>query len=302
MPFLSFSPTSGMDRSENSLNGHSNSMSEMKKHRDSVSTKKAAVTFIPSQIDGLSATTSPHHRPAQTPSKLLFHDLLTLCHYFFTNALSMFSWNDGLLSARNIKSFLRDPLDVRDLICQCMLGFLEFWAIVLGIPATLFLPGLMSLFLAGCLIPVIWGLAWILNDGAGHRVVRCCRRGSSKERDRRMARECVENGLDFGDERWIFIHGIMTRFVNFHHNLKIYILPVLTELAVIKLYTLILPICHEFSAVQSLEFISLLTASSSISYHPSSYALSQAFQHQQQMLYMSKSAAPVWTPRLKKSY
>jgi hypothetical protein len=145
------------------------------------------VNFIPAQIDGLCGTMPASHK--YCASQLMMDDLRVLIQ----NMSYLSAMAKAICSTKVLRGLFKNPMDARDTLLQACLALMQFWALVIALPAFISLPGLLF---AG-FVNVFWlltlAMTWPLS---GPRVLV-------------YEREKAPMTDGFSDERWIYVNGMM---------------------------------------------------------------------------------------------
>jgi hypothetical protein len=97
------------------------------------------------------------------------------------------------------RSIPRSVPDIWDICLQGILSILEFWALIIAVPAFLYLPGIVFVPLCGVFIALVRVLSWPLNKSP---LVR-------------TSRGLKDSTKVFPEETWMFIPGSATRYAAF---------------------------------------------------------------------------------------
>lgn len=154
------------------------------------------VSFIPAQMDGLASTSTEAAR--ETPIRLLMRDagVLILNLRYLPWIILPFKTSDSSAELYMSVSHTRDNL------VQCWLFVVETVLLLVAVPATLVLPGWITILVACLCCFVIQALCLPLQ---GTRIVHSKR-----------YQEIVTGSRRHEDERWIFINGCMTGYNHLH--------------------------------------------------------------------------------------
>jgi len=152
-----------------------------------VTMTSAAVTFVPTLVDGSCGTSPIHHR--EMTLRLVLNELkITVQNLRCLPAMAR-----STCSLDFARSLIRSWADFRDLCLQIALGVVELWGMMLAIPISLTLPGILFAPICAMFVGLVMALSWLLNR---EKVILSTSPSSSKE---------------FSGEKWIYINSSMTR-------------------------------------------------------------------------------------------
>lgn len=109
------------------------------------------------------------------------------------------------MSGKMWREYVNDPMACRDLALQVGMGLMQCCMLFCLPPLMMIMPGLMSLFVMAVCWAMNMAMCYPLNDGS--RVNRVVPEGVSVRALEEMA-----------DEEWVFVGGMMTRYVSSFHN------------------------------------------------------------------------------------
>jgi len=155
------------------------------------------ITFIPAQIDGMCGTTAPCN--VQMPMSLMREQ----CMAFVRSMSCMPTMMRSLFSMGMMKEYMRSPMACRDLMLQCCLGMMQMCMMMAMVPVMMTMPGIMVMMgMMVCWMMVMMCM-WPLNKG--ERVMKMIPQGMT-----------MREGEECADECWIYVNGMMTRYVSPH--------------------------------------------------------------------------------------
>lgn len=147
------------------------------------------VNLIPAQIDGLCGTIPACHR--QAASLLVWGDIRVLIQ----NLSCLPTMAKATCSTTVLRNLLKNPVDARDTLMQACLAIIQFWVLVVAIPAFIALPGLLFAGFMNTAWLLTLAMTWPLS---GPRI-------SIHEQEKTPMTN------EFSDERWIYVNGMMCR-------------------------------------------------------------------------------------------
>jgi len=154
-----------------------------------------------------------HHPPANPPSKLLSSTTTRATrssplHLFIADARTLLTNLRYLpLLFLPLRTTDRDAelflcfANIRDNTLHLILAFLETFFLLAALPVFLFLPGCLSLLVAGACAVLVMGL---IRPMQGARIAYSA-----------MGEEVLEGAKRFEGERWVFVNGIATGSVRY---------------------------------------------------------------------------------------
>jgi len=151
------------------------------------------VTFLPAMVDASCGTSATHHR--QTTAQMFLNDLRIVTQ----SVRCIPQMARSVLSMKFARSIPRSVPDIWDICLQGILSILEFWALIIAVPAFLYLPGIVFVPLCGVFIALVRVLSWPLNKSP---LVR-------------TSRGLKDSTRVFPEETWMFIPGSATRYASF---------------------------------------------------------------------------------------